>query len=111
MSEYDRSMPVMPDEPLESEEKSQLIGKTSTPILFSQDIIGVEIANHSMSAVIYVDSSGAPASTAKGIPIYPQGYYAIDKKILQGIGISVISDSPSTDVRIIGHFNLQSENV
>ena len=44
MSDYDKSMPIMPDEPLESEEKSQIIGTSSVTVKFAQHIIGLEIA-------------------------------------------------------------------
>ena len=111
MAEYDQSMPVMPDEPLESEEKSQLISGSSVKITFSQDIIGLEIANDSNNATVYLDISGGVASLNKGIPIYPKGYYAADKKILQAAGISLISTHINADIRIIGHYNLESENV
>jgi len=111
MSEFDKSMPVMPDAPSESEEKSQLIGIVATQILFSQDLIGLEIANNSNTATIFVDIYGGIATIAKGIPIYSKGYYSADRKILQAVGISIVSDTPNTDVRIIGHFNLQSENI
>ena len=53
MAEYDKSQPVMPDEPRESEEKSQLIGTSSVNITFAQDVIGLEVANHSETATIY----------------------------------------------------------
>ena len=111
MSEFDKSMPVMPDEPASSQEKSQLISTSSIHIKFSQDIIGVEIANDSNNATIYLDISGGTAALNKGIPIYPKGYYAADKKVQQHVGISLISTHSNTDVRIIGHYNLESENV
>jgi len=109
MSDYDKSQPVMQDAPLESEEKSQIIGVSSVNVKFAQDIIGLEIANNSTTANIYLNISGAAATIASGIPIYPQQYYSADKKVLQAVGISLISDEVSTDVRIIGHFNLESE--
>jgi len=110
MAEYNRSQPVMPDEPLESEEKSQLIGTSSVNIKFLQDIIGIEIANNSETATIYVKIDGSTAALNEGIPVYRYGYYSLDKKILQNTGISIISDEANTDVRIVGHYNLQSEN-
>jgi len=110
MSEYDKSMPVMPDAPLESEEKSQSIGTSSVNIKFSNNIIGIEIANNSADATIYLDISGGIASVNKGIPIYVYGYYSADKKVSQNVGISLISDTPNTDVRIIGHYVLQTED-
>lgn len=110
MAEYSKSMPIMPDEPLESEEKSMLVGLSSVNVTFSQNIVGLEIANHSNNATIYLDISGGTAHSSKGIPIYARTYYAADKVILQSVGISLISDQPSTDVRIIGHYNLISEN-
>jgi len=109
MSDYSRSMPVMPDEPLDSEEKSQLIGLSSVNVKFTNDVIGLEIANNSETAIIYLNIAGTPATVTSGIPIYPRGYYAADRKILSSIGISIISDTIDTDVRIIGHYNLQSE--
>lgn len=111
MSDYSESQPVIPDEPRESEEKSQLIDKVSINIKFSQDIIGLEIANNSESATIFLNIYGSPAFISKGVPIYSKNYYAADRKILQNIGISLISDKISTDVRVIGHYNLESENV
>jgi len=109
MADYRKSEPVMPDVPLESEEKSQPIGVVSVNITFSQDVIGLEIANNSDTATIYLDISGGVVTTATGIPIYQRGYYSADKLILQANGISIISNTPNTDVRIIGHFNLTSE--
>ena len=111
MTLYNESMPVMSDVPLETEEKSQLIGTSSVTVLFSQNIIGLEIANNSSTATIYLNISGSVATTSTGIPIYAKGFYAADKKILAATGISLISDTASTDVRIIGHFNLESEEV
>lgn len=99
----------MPDEPLESEELSQLIGISSTTVKFSQDVIGLEIANHSDTATVFIKIDGSAATVNTGIPIYEKGYYSADKKILKNTGISLISDTPNTDVRIIGHFNLESE--
>ena len=111
MAEYDKSQPVMPDEPSLSEEKSQLISTSSVNIKFSQDIIGIEIANDSSNATIYLDISGGVASVNKGIPIYQKGYYAADKKVQQHVGISLISTHNNIDTRVIGHYNLESENV
>ena len=74
-----------------------------------QDIVGLEIANNSNIAIIYLNISGAVASTSSGIPIYPLQYYAADKKILKNVGVSLISTVVDTDVRIIGHFHLESE--
>ena len=110
MADYEHSMPVMPDEPLESEEKSQLIGVTATPIKFSQNIIGLKIANNSSNATIYIKIDGSIATLTSGIPIYPKTYYSADKLILQAIGISLISDTPNADIRIMGHYQLTSEN-
>ncbi len=109
MADYDKSQPVMPDEPLESEDKSQAIGISSVNITFNQDIIGLEVANNSTSATIYLNISGGAATLSTGIPIYPQQYYSADKKILQANGISIISDEAATDVRVVGHYNLESE--
>ena len=110
MSEYEKSMPVMPDEPVESQELSQLIGTTSVNLNFAQDVIGLEIANNSSNAIVYLNISGGAVTTSNGIPIYPKGYYSADRKILQSAGISLISDKINTDVRIFGHYNLESEN-
>ena len=110
MATYDKSMPVMPDEPLESEEKSQLISLVSTTVKFSQNIVGLEIANNSSSATIYIKIDGTIATLNSGIPIYSKTYYSADKLILKDTGISLISDTVNTDVRIIGHFLLTSEN-
>jgi len=109
MSDYDKSQPVMPDAPLELEEKTQTIGISSVNITFNQDIISLELANNSETATIYLNISGGVASVLTGIPLYPQQYYAADKKILRANGISLISNEAATDVRIIGHFNLESE--
>ena len=110
MAEYNKSQPVMPDEPRDSEEKSQLIGTSSTNIVFTQDVIGLEVANNSETATIYLKIDGSVATLATGIPIYPKLYYSADKKILKANGISIISSEANTDVRIIGHYNLESEN-
>lgn len=109
MSDYDKSMPVMLDAPANLEDKSRLIGVTASAVKFSQDVIAVEIANNSTTATIYLNINGVPATVAKGIPIYPQGYYAADWNILTAVGISIISTAANTDVRIIGHYNLTSE--
>jgi len=109
MAEYARSMPIREDEPLESEEKTQSIGTVSTLITFSQDIMGLEIANNSTDATIYLNISGNAASLSTGIPIYAKGYYAADKKVKQNIGISLISNKLNTDVRIVGHYHLDVE--
>jgi len=109
MADYIRSMPIREDEPLESEEKSQTIGSVSTLITFSQDVMGIEIANNSNDATIYLNISGGVVSLTTGIPIYAKGYYAADKKIKQAIGVSLISNKPNTDVRIIGHYHLEAE--
>lgn len=111
MAEYDKSMPVREDEPLESEDKSAFIGTNSVNVQFSQDIMGLEIANNSSTATIYLNISGGIATVTSGIPIYAKQYYSADKKIKQNIGISLVSDSISTDVRVIGHFNLDAEQI
>ena len=109
MAEYDRSMPIRDDEPLESEDKSTPIGTSSQTIKFSQDVMGLEIANNADTATIYLNISGGTATVLTGIPIYAKQYYSADKKILQNVGISLISDQTATDVRIIGHFKLEAE--
>lgn len=109
MADYDKSMPVMLDAPAALEDKSRLIGTSASSIKFSQDVIALEIANNSTTATIYVKVDGSIASLTKGIPVYPQGYYAVDWKILQAVGISIISTAANTDVRILGHYNLTSE--
>ena len=109
MAEYDRSMPIRQDEPVESEDKSSLIGLTSSTIKFTQDVMGLEIANNSDTATIFLNISGSPATLSSGIPIYSKQYYSADKKIKQDVGISLISDELATDVRIVGHFNLEAE--
>jgi hypothetical protein len=111
MAEYDKSQPVMPDEPRDSEEKSQLIGTSSVNITFTQDVIGLEVANNSETATIYLKIDGSVATVSTGIPIYSKLYYSADKKILQSNGISIISDEVDTDVRVVGHYNLESENI
>jgi len=109
MADYKRSMPIRQDEPLESEDKSTLISTSSITIKFSQDIIGLEIANNSSTATIYLNISGSIATLLKGLPIYAKQYYSADKKIKRNVGISLISNESLTDVRIIGHFNLEAE--
>lgn len=111
MAEYDKSMPVMPDEPRESENKSQEISTVPVNVTFAQDIVGLEIANHTDDAIIYIDYDGRTASVTTGMPIHSHAYYSIDKKILKSVGISLISDKPNTDVRIIGHYHFESENI
>jgi len=109
MPVYDKSMPVMTDVPSLSEDKSQEIGLASVNVRFTQDVVAIEIANNSTSATIFVNIDGATALLTKGIPIYPQGYYGVERKILQNVGICLISSKASTDVRIIGHYELSSE--
>jgi hypothetical protein len=109
MPVYDKSMPVMTDAPLLSEDKSQLIGMASVNVKFSQDVIALEIANNSTNATIYLNIDGALAVLTKGVPIYAQTYYAANRKILASTGICLISDHNATDVRIIGHYELTSE--
>jgi hypothetical protein len=110
MPPYDKSMPVMTDVPSLSEDQSQLIGLVSTNVTFSQDVMVIEIANASTTAIIYLNIDGSPALVTKGIPIYPQGYYAAERKILQATGICLISDTINADVRIVGHYELISES-
>ena len=109
MAEFKRSMPIRQDEPLESEDKSRLVDTSSVTVKFSQDVMSLEIANNSDDATIYLNISGGIATLDLGIPIYSKQYYSADKKIKKDIGISLISDKVSTDVRIIGHFNLEAE--
>jgi len=109
MSEFNRSMPVRQDEPTDSEDMSSSINMSSSTIKFSQDVMGIEIANNSETATVFLNISGGTATLSTGIPIYPKQYYAADRKIKQDIGISLISSETSTDVRIIGHFNLEAE--
>jgi hypothetical protein len=109
MAEYSRSMPIREDEPVSSEEKSKFVSDSSETIKFSQNVIGLEIANHSSTETIFLKIDGSAASPNDGIPIYPKGYYSADKKILKDVGISIISTAPVTDVRIIGHFDLEVE--
>jgi hypothetical protein len=109
MAEFDRSMPIRQDEPLDSEDQSTLVGTDSVNVQFSQDVMGLEIANNSDTATIYLSISGGTATLSTGIPIYAKQYYSADKKILQGIGVSLISDTASTDVRIVGHYHLDFE--
>lgn len=109
MAEYTRSEPIRQDEPLESEDLSQEIGTSSITVKFSQNIIGLEIANNSATATINLRIDGETATLDTGIPIYPKCYYSADKKIKTAIGISLISTEPNTDVRIVGHFNLEVE--
>jgi hypothetical protein len=109
MSEYNRSMPIRQDEPLDSEDKSRLIDTSSVTVKFSQDVMGLEVANNSENATIYLNISGSVATVDTGIPIYAKQYYSADKKIKKDIGISLISDTASTDVRIVGHYNLEVE--
>lgn len=106
MSEFKRSQPVIHDQLTRSENKSTHIGLTSTTITFSQEINALEIANHSDSAIIYIDYN-SPASVNTGIPIYSGLYYSCNRKLQS---VSIISDEPNTDVRIIGHFEYKSLN-
>jgi hypothetical protein len=109
MAVYDKSMPVMQDAPLESEEKSQIVAMSNVTVKFSQNVIGFEIANNSDTATIYLKIDGSVATVSTGIPIYPKNYYSADKIILKDTGISLISSENNTDVRIIGHYLLTSE--
>jgi len=91
-----------------SENKSQNIGTTSVPITFAQDILSLEIVNNDTAAkdnaTIYLDINGGTALVATDLPIFAKEYYSLDRKIVAGTGISLISDFAVTDVRIIGHF-------
>ena len=109
MSTYEKSMPVMGDVPSQSEDKSRIIGTSPANIKFAQEVIAIEIANNSSTATIYLNIDGTVATASKGIPIYAKCYYAAERKILQNIGISIISTQSNTDVRIIGHYELLSE--
>ncbi len=109
MAEYDRSMPVRQDGPVDAEDRSALVGLTSSNIQFTQDVIGLEIANNSDTATIFLSIAGGTATLLTGIPIYPKQYYSADKKVKQGVGISLISTEASTDVRVVGHYNLETE--
>jgi hypothetical protein len=109
MADYDRSMPVRTDSPIDSEDKSSLIGINSVNIKFSQDVMSLEVANNSNTATIYLNISGGVSTVGTGLPIYARHYYSADKKIKQSSGISLISSEITTDVRIIGHYNLDVE--
>lgn len=109
MSDFSKSMPVMVDVPSQSEDKSQLIGITSKKILFAQDVVALEVANNSTTATIYLNIDGTTATLNKGIPIYPQCYYAAERKIALATGICLISTQANSDVRVIGHFEFVSE--
>ena len=109
MSDFAKSMPVMTDVPLLSEDKSQLIGLSSVNVKFSQNIIALEVANNSDTATIYLSIDGVAAVLTKGIPIYAKCYYAANRKIFTNTGICLISDHANTDVRVIGHYELTSE--
>jgi hypothetical protein len=110
MADYTKSMPIRQDEPLESEDKSTLVGTSSTLVKFAQDVMGLEVANNSSTATVYLNIGGGIATLATGLPIYAKQYYSADKKIKKDIGISLISTEASTDVRIIGHFKLEVED-
>jgi hypothetical protein len=109
MADYSRSMPIRQDSPVDSEDKSELIGIASASVKFSQDVVGIEIANNSETATIFLNIAGGTATLSTGIPIYPKQYYSADKKIKRDVGISLISTETSTDVRIVGHYNLEAE--
>lgn len=109
MSDYEHSMPVRIDSTLDSEDKSTLIGLESQTIYFSQDVMCIEIANNSDYGTVFLNISGGVSTLSSGIPIYPKQYYSANKKIKSDVGISLISNESSSDVRIIGHFNLEAE--
>ena len=111
MSDYKKSMPIRLDVPELEEHRTLSIGTTEATITFSQDIYSIEIANHSATAIIYLEKDGTISTVATGLPIYPRQYYAATKHIKQANGISLISDSPNTDVRIKAHYQLSPEEL
>ena len=106
MSEFKKSQPVIHDQLTQTENKSTNVDTTAEDITFAQEINGLEIVNHSTSAIIYIDFSG-DASESTGLPIYPRQYYSCNKKLSS---FSIISDEASTDVRIMGHFEFEALN-
>jgi len=87
-----------------SEDVSTIINTISKNITFNQEIIGLEVANNSSTATIYLNINGGIATTTSGIPIYPQMYYTAGRLISAPQGISIISTENNTDVRIVGHY-------
>ena len=107
MSEYNKSQPVIHDLLTQTENKSGLIGTSSSTITFAQEIDGLEIVNHSTTNTIYIEFSGAAATVTASLPIYPRQYYSCNRKMTT---FKIISDSASTDVRIMGHFAYDALN-
>jgi len=106
MSKFAKSQPVIHDLLTITENKSSIIGTSPTTITFSQEINGLEIVNHSSSAIIYIEFS-ATSSTSTSLPIYPRQYYSCNRKITS---FSIISEELNTDVRIMGHFSYEAQN-
>ena len=94
------------DQLTQAENKSTSIGTAAQLISFTQDVNGLEIVNHSTSATVFIDFSGA-ATLSSSLPIYPQQYYSCNRKITN---FSIISNTPNTDVRIMGHFDYEALN-
>jgi hypothetical protein len=87
------------------EVKSQIVGQVSVPITFTHDVRVVEIYNYSESARIFVNTKGSPADASLHIPVMPMSYYVFETNPLIEEGISIVSNTPNTDVRIIGHYS------
>lgn len=109
MSEYRRSLPTRLDSPSASENKPTIVGTTPVAIKFNQDIIAIQIVNHSETAIIYININGVDADVTKDIPIYSRSGYSADRIILKDTGISLISSEANADVRIVGHYTLVAE--
>jgi hypothetical protein len=106
MSVYDKSQPVIHDQLTQTENKTTLVGQSNVVITFSQEINALEIVNNSSTATIYLDFSGI-ALISTSIPIYPKQYYSCSRKMLS---FNIISDTISTDVRIMGHYEFVKLN-
>ena len=102
----DRKTPAgASNSPIErSENVSRFVGANETRSLFTQDTKLIEIFNNTREGVLYVDITGMPASVAKGMPVYPLTYYTVFRHVHKDTGISMISDGPVLDVRMVVHF-------
>ena len=64
----------------------------------------IEILNKSESSTLYVlMSTDGLLETVKsqGLPVFPMSFYSVDRRVRKFL---ITSDSPGTDVRILGHY-------
>lgn len=90
-----------------SENISTHVGSSAPQrILFTHDVIFMEIFNNSSNVAIYVDLTGVDATIEKSMPVYPKVYYTIFRNLSKDNGVSIIAapGSEAADVRIVVHY-------